>query len=278
MKQAGILVSLFYFLLTSCEDQSLAAKVGERELSTEEAFLLMAHEGVDLKSDSTYHDFLTRWADKQLYLEELQKTKPEEYRLILLRAQQYAADFAQFSLEEAYLRSKLDTLISEDELKAFYSENAQDFVLNDYIVQALYFKIPANIDFRTEQIQNKFLLKKDKDLKDINAFVKLYAANYHYSDSGWVYFSELAKDIPLEKYNIDNIILNRTKTYFSDETYTYFLNIIDYKMKDATPPFEFLRDELKNIILEQRLEVLRHTHLATYRKALKTKHEIRINP
>lgn len=278
LKQAGILVSLFYFTLTSCEDNSLAAKVGEKELSDDDAFLLMEHEGIDLKSDSAHIAFLTKWSDKEVFLEELRTSNPKEYKLIMLRAEQYAAELAQFKLEEKFLQSKLDTFVSNEELTAFYEQNAADFVLNDYIVQALYFKIPVNIEFRKEQIQHKFLLKKDKDLKDVNAFAKLYAANYHYSDSGWVYFAELAKDIPLEHYNIDNIILNRTKTYFSDENYTYFLNIMDYKMKDATPPFEFLRTELKNIILEQRMEALRHTYLKNYRTKLKSKHEIRINP
>jgi hypothetical protein len=149
--------------------------------------------------------------------------------------------------------------------------------LNDYIVKALYLKIPKELDFKEEDVHINYLLKNDKDLAEINSYAKLYAQNYYFDDSTWIYFDELAKDIPLSKYNVDNIVLNRTKTYFSDDQHWYFLNILDYKLKDEAPPLEFLKDRIRSIIVSQRLNDIREKNETKLLNDLKKKHEISIN-
>ena len=111
----------------------------------------------------------------------------------------------------------------------------------------------------------------------MNSYAKLYAENFYYNDSTWIYFNELSKDIPLTKYNVDNIVLNRTKTYFSDDEFTYFLNITDYALKDDIPPMEFLADQIKEIIVLGRLQELKEQYGSTLIQKIKDKHEIIIH-
>ena len=51
--------------------------------------------------------------------------------------------------------------------------------------------------------------------------------------------------------------MNRTKTYFEDNEFVYFINIIDFKVKDATPPLDFLKNQMKEIIVAQRMNAIR---------------------
>ena len=135
-------------------------------------------------------------------------------------------------MEEIKIKKSLDTIVSLEESQTYYDSHKDEFILNDYIVKALYLKIPKDLDFKEEEVHLNYLLKNDKDLAEINSYAKLYAENYYFDDSVWVYFDKITEDIPLTKYNIDNIVLNRTKTYFSDEEHWYFLNIIDYITSD----------------------------------------------
>ena len=123
----------------------------------------------------------------------------------------------------------------------------------------------------------EYLLKNYKDIVQVDSYAKLYALNYYYNDSSWIYFSEFAKDLPVKKYNRDNIVLNRTKTYFSDDEYTYFVNILDFKLKDETPPMDFLRSEIKDIIIAKRLQELKDKREIEILEKLKDKHEISLN-
>ena len=138
-------------------------------------------------------------------------------------------------------------------------------------------KIPKSLDFKSEKIDQSYLLKNDKDLSKINSYAKLYAENFYFNDSVWAYFGEVAKDFPVKEYNIDNIVLNRTKTYFSDENYTYFLNVIDFKLKNEAPPMDFLHSEIKSIIVAHRLQDLIEKNESKLIQRLKEKHEIIIS-
>ncbi len=276
--QAGILVSLFCLIvLSSCNNDKIVASVGDVQLTENDAYILMQHAGLSMDSANHYKDFVEQWVAYEVYKAEIKEKYPEDvWRLINLRSESFKGDLAQFYLEETELRKKLDTVVTNDEIKNYYDNHKDEFILHDYIVKALYIKIPVDIDFKTKKLNQTYLLKNDKDIIEVNSYAKLYAANFYYNDSTWIYFDELAKDIPITKYNVDNIILNRTKTYFSDEKYTYFLNIIDYKLKDEAPPVDFLQNEIKSIIVANRLHELKEKNESTLIQRLKKKYEIDI--
>lgn len=237
----------------------------------------MKHQGLDPEDSSARTDYILNWIDQQVYLAELKDNHSDEFQLIELRSKQFAADLAKFELEEIILKRQLDTVVTEEQLLEYYNAHAEEFALPDYLVQGLYLKIPKEADYKTKKINYHYLLKNDKDILQVDSYAKLYALNYYYNDSSWVYFSEFAKDLPVKKYNRDNLVLNRTKTYFSDDEYTYFVNIFDYKLKDEAPPIEFLRNEIKDIIIAKRLQVLKDKEEVIILDKLKEKHEISFN-
>jgi len=275
--QAGIVVSLFCFLTSCSDNEKIVASVGESELTENDAYVLMKHFGYNVKDKAQFKEFVDEWCENEIFKQELKAEHPEKWNLVKLRSESYQGDLAKFYLEEIKLKSALDTVVDIEEAQTYYDSHKDEFILNDYIVKALYLKIPKDLDFKSEEIHVNYLLKNDKDLAEINSYAKLYAENYYFDDSSWVYFDELVEDIPLTKYNVDNIVLNRTKTYFSDDEHWYFLNIIDYKLKDEAPPLDFLRDRIHSIIISKRLNDLREKSEAKLIKELKKKHEVIIN-
>lgn len=273
------MASLFCFVFVACKAKdTVVAKVDDVELTENDAFLLMNHLGYDKNNQDEYNAFLEDWAENEMFNAELAKTNPDQAKLVKLRSAAFSGELAKYYLQESFVKAKLDTVVSEEEIKQYYNEHKDEFILHDYIVKALYLKIPADVDYKTDEIHKSFLLKNDKDLSKINSYAKLYAENYYFNDSSWTYFNDLVKDIPLTNYNVDNIVLNRSKTYFSDDKYTYFLNIIDFKLKDEAPPVEFLADQIKEIIVLNRLQQLKEKNESNFIQTIKEKHEIIINP
>ena len=276
LKQVAIVCSLLF--LFSCNNKGdLVATVGKGELYEHDLYLLMKNQGLNPEDTSARNDFILNWIDQQVYLAELKANYPDEYNTVELRSNQFAADLAKYELEEIILRQQLDTVVTEEQLLTYYNDHAEEFALPDYLVKGLYLKIPKEADFKTQKINRHYLLKNDKDIVQVDSYAKLYALNYYYNDSSWIYFSEFAKDLPVKKYNRDNIVLNRTKTYFSDDEYTYFLNILDFKLKDEAPPMDFLRSEIKDIIIAKRLQELKDKREIKILEKLKDKHEISLN-
>lgn len=276
LKQVAIVCSLLF--LFSCSNKGdLIATVGDGELYEHDLYLLMKNQGLNPDDTTSRTDFILNWIDQQVYLAELKANYPDEFHTVELRSNQFAADLAKYELEEIILRQQLDTVVTEEQLLSYYNDHAEEFALPDYLVKGLYLKIPKEADFKTKNINRHYLLKNDKDIVQVDSYAKLYALNYYYNDSSWIYFSEFAKDLPVKKYNRDNIVLNRTKTYFSDDEYTYFLNVLDFKLKDEAPPMDFLRSEIKDIIIAKRLQELKDKREIKILEKLKNKHEISLN-
>jgi hypothetical protein len=276
-KQAGIVVSLFCFiLLTSCSDDNIVAQVDDSELLESDALVLMKHLGYNSNDKNDWKQFINLWCEQEVLRLELKNTDEEQSKLVKMRAQTFAGELSKYYLEEKAISLQLDSIISEKELLNYYNSNKENFSLQDYLVQALYIKVEKDTKVEKDLREN-FLLKNDKDLSKVNSYAKLYAENFYFDDAQWIYFNDLTKDIPLKGYNRDNIVLNRTKTYFSDDEFTYFLNIIDYKLKNTSPPFEFLKPQIKEIILSQRINTLRDEIESKLIQNTKKKHEIKIN-
>lgn len=274
--QASIIAGLFcVFILSSCGPKNeVLATVNDVTLLRVDAEILMQHQGLSIENPEDLSAFVNEWVENEIFIAELETKFPNESELAKLRSKNYEGELAKFSIEKDFLKKKLDTIVTTNEIEEYYNSHKEEFILHDFIVKALYLKIPKEVDYKSDKINQAFLLKNDKDLSHINSYAKLYAQNYYFNDSSWVYFNEISKDIPSNKYNLDNIVLNRSKTYFSDDKFTYFINVIDFKLKDEAPPVDFLSNEIKNIIITRRLQELKRS--TNWIKELKKKHEISI--
>ncbi len=278
-KQVNLSVGLFcLFILSSCNSNNpIIASVGDSDLTESELYSMLSNEGVSSTDSTQYYLAIDRWIENEAFLQSLQNADEEEYLKIKSRASFYAGTLARFFIEENQLRNELDTIVQIEEIETYYNEHKQEFILHDYIVKALYLKIPKEIDFKSDNVHRSFLLKNDKDLSEINSYAKLYAENYYFNDSTWIFFNDVAKEIPITKYNVDNIVLNRSKTYFSDDNFTYFLNIIDFKLKNEAPPIDFLKDKIKSTILTHRMHELKIENESKLIQRIKDENEINIS-
>ncbi len=279
IKQAGIIVSLFcMFLLYSCNsNEKVIAKVGESELTESDAITLLQNKGYKITDTTQLKKVVLNWCENEAFVASLKKKYPEEWLSIEIRSKELSQELSRFYIEKQEFIQLLDTIVTEDEILSYYQEHQNEFVLQDYLVKAFYLKIPKELDFKSENVHQLFLLKNDKDLAEVNSYAKLYAENYYFNDSTWVYFREIAKDIPVSKINVDNIVLNRSKTYLSDDNFTYFINIIDFKLKTEAPPVSFLRSEIKRTIISHRLQKVRSEKEVDLIQRIKKENEIIIN-
>ncbi|MCE2682893.1 MAG: hypothetical protein LW704_08065 [Cryomorphaceae bacterium] len=279
MKRAGVIVGLFFLsLLPSCgADEKIVARVDDHELTETEAQIIMEHLGYDYANKADRIQFLNNWCELEAMRIELETKAPELSETVRLKAGMYMGELSRYYLIDELIRDQTDTSISTSEIKAYYQAHLEDFKLQDYLVKALFIKIPRGSKPEAA-LKEHFLLKNDKDLAKVNSYVKLYAEDFYFDDEEWIYFTELSKNIPLGKLNRDNLVLNRTKTYFSDEEFTYYINIIDYTLKDTPPPLDFVETQIKELILTGRMNQLRQKREKQLIQQVKRHHEINIHP
>ncbi|NOQ74724.1 MAG: hypothetical protein GQ574_22110 [Crocinitomix sp.] len=231
------------------------AQVGEHELyETDVQFLAYTQ----LDSAAVVSHYVEEWVAEQILVSEAEKDENVDMQAIDRRIEEFRNDLLIHQLEDKRIEVQLDTTVSTTEIEAYYKDHQADFQLNDYLVKVLYLKIPLDAP-DIDKIGGAYKLRNDEDIETIETYAKMYASNFYYDIESWIYFDDILKEIPLHDINKDRFILKRSKIRFEETGFYYFLNIVDYKLKNSTSPISFERENIKARIINLRIKDLRQT-------------------
>lgn len=248
---------LFYSCSSSNDKGALLASVGDKELYQADLNYLFAHNRYSFDdSVALVKAYTLSWVDDQILLLEAEKTDEIDRQTIDQRVENFKNDLIIYELENLLLNQRMDTVVTDQEIQAYYKSNQKEFQLNDYLVKVLYLKIPfdaPDIDI----VAQSYKLNKPTDLQNIQEYAKIYASNFYYDAENWIYFDDILKEVPLQDINKDKFILKRSKIRFEEGGFYYFLNVIDYKLKNTLSPLNFEKQNIKDRILNNRIRNLR---------------------
>jgi hypothetical protein len=216
--------------------------------------------------------YITSWIRKQLLIQEAGKkiniNEAEVERKIL----DYRFSLIAYEYQSYYIRQNLDTAISAGDIEKYYTGNIDNFVLKQNIVQAVFVKVPKTAP-RTNRIKELILSQKGKDQNELKSYCLSFSTAYHLSDSAWIVFDELVKNSPLAEIPNKIQFLKANRYYeTSDDSYLYFLKVDKYRISDNISPLEFVRDDIRNIILNKRkVELAKKLEDEVYNKAVSEK-------
>jgi len=249
------------FLLVSCSGNGdkgkLLASVNDKELYQGDLDFMFAHKRYSYDdSIALVNDYTAQWVEEQVMVNEAEKSDQIDQNVIDVRVENFKNDLLIQELENTLIGERLDTNVTDEEIKAYYLTHQKEFQLNDYLVKVLYLKIPLDAP-DIEKIARAYKLTKGSDLEEIQVYAKIYATNFYYDTENWIYFDDLLKEVPLQDINKDNFILKRSKTRLEEGGFYYFLNIIDYKLKNSISPLSFEKENIRERILNVRILKLR---------------------
>lgn len=260
MRFSGLIGGLS-FLILGCSGNAnrgeLLASVGDEELYRADLNFLFAHNRYSYDdSIQLVQNYISGWVNEQILVQEANKSDKIDFDVIEQRVQNFRNDLLIYELESILLEERLDTNVTEKEIKDYYLNNQKEFQLNDYLVKVLYVKIPVDAP-DIDRVAQWYKLAKPGDLGEIELYSKIYATNFYYDADNWIYFDDILKEIPLQDINKDKFILKRSKIRFEEGGYQYFLNVMDYKLKNSISPLSFERTNIKDRILNSRVRKLR---------------------
>ncbi len=195
--------------------------------------------------------YVHNWINKQLVIaeatEKLNIDEAEMERKVL----DYRYALLIHEYQSLYIKNNLNENVSEDEIEDYYKVNKDNFPLRLSIVKCRFVKVPKAAP-KINQLQKLIQSDNNKDLQDLKSYCYQYATSY-YLDSTWINFDEIIKDTPLSSIeNKIHFIMNNKYYETSDDTYFYTLKINDYKISNEIAPLEWVKDDIKNIIINKR--------------------------
>lgn len=207
------------------------------------------------------------WINNELMYDKARYNLDQEVSNIELRVDKYRKELFIFAYEKEMVNQKLDTNISESEIKEFYNENQQIFLLNDYILKVRYVKLKQNspdIEEVEQWLQSNELEAQQK----LDEYCLKYAVQ-QYTDSSWVYLNELLRELPIEVYNKESFLRSGNFVRFTDLEHLYLLHILELQSKNTLSPLDLESGRIKNLILNKRkIELLTSIRGQLYRDGM----------
>lgn len=216
--------------------------------------------------------YVDSWIRKELLIQEAARkiniNEAEVERKIL----DYRYSLIAYEYQSYYIKQNLDTVFSEAEVKAYYEDNIDNFILKQNIVRATFIKVPKNAP-KMDQLKEWMYSQDEEDRQSLKSYCLSFSAAYHISDSTWMIFDDLVRNSPLMEIPNKIQFLKATPYYETeDDNFLYFLKVDEYRISDNLSPLEFVTDEIENIILNKRkVELAKKLEDEVYENALEQK-------
>lgn len=254
------------------ENREPIARVNNTYLFKDELAGIAALGSTREDSAARVEAYIDSWIRKELLIQEAARkiniNEAEVERKIL----DYRYSIIAYEYQSYYIRQNLDTVFTKEEIKKYYEDNIDNFILKQNIVRATFVKVPKNAP-KMNKLKDWIYSSDEDDKQDLKSYCLSFSVAYHISDSTWMIFDDLVRNSPLMEIP-NKVQFLKANPYYEteDENYLYFLKVDEYRISDNISPLEFVTDEIKNIILNKRkVELAKKLEDEVYENALEHK-------
>lgn len=250
-------------------DRQPAARANNSYLYKDELMGIVASGTPPEDSAKLVEAYITSWIRKQLLIQEASRKIDINEAQVERKILDYRYSIIAYEYQNYYVKQHLDTGVSNAEIGKYYKDNKDNFILKQNIVQATFIKVPKNAP-HTEKIKDLIFSRREKDERELKSYCLSFSAAYHISDSTWMVFDELVKNSPLAEIP-NKIQFLKTNPYneSSENNFLYFLKVDRYRISDNVSPLEFVRDDIRNIILNKRkVDLAKRLEDEVYKEAM----------
>lgn len=247
---ALMLYSCSYFSTEEIPDEAVA-RVENKFLYRSELQQLMSPNISVEDSTEIVTNYINKWIEEELLLSRANLNLGETQKNVEQQIEAYRKSLLIYAYEQQVVEQLLDTVVKAEDIEAYYAQHQSDFELKDYIVKVLYVKLSPNAP-KIKKVKEWILSNQEKDRNNMLDYCRQFADNFYLNDATWLYFDDLLKEVPLEVYNIDDFLRSKKMVEFNDENYVYMLRIVDFRLKNSISPMVLEKENIRNIILNQR--------------------------
>ncbi len=257
IKQFGLIVLPIVWSISSCStsntynDEIIVVEAFRKTLSLDSISTLipdnMSYEDSILFSDR----IINSWIREQVMLAQAEKSLSDQYPKFERQIQTYRNSLLVSEYESSYVDSRLNRVVTEEEITEFHNLNPELFKLSEHVVRAVFVHLPEE---EVELDSVKFWLSEADSITmpNLEKWCIEHGANYAIDTEYWWLISDLLNQIPMQIYRIEDQLKRKKIIEFNDNGRTFLLKILDHRLKNLPSPLAISRDRIVEIILQER--------------------------
>jgi len=246
------------------------AKAGDKILYLDEIPDLFTKEIAPQDSAQVIRNYINNWARNALVFQKAEENLlPDRRADIEKQVEKTRTNLVIYQYQRQIMKEKMDTVLSDNELETYYSDNQESFMLSTNIVKALFVKVPVETP-DMNRIRQLTRSGDQEDLQQLESLCYQFAEKFDDFEESWVPFDRITVQLPQEILN-EEYFLRRTTFYEStDSVFIYLVSVRDYRLRQSIAPFEYVKDDIKRIIWNtRRLKFLQDLENGIYNDALR---------
>ena len=199
--------------------------------------------------------FIDAWAQDLLLLDMAEEQLSPSEKDVTNELEDYRRTLLKYRYEQLYINQRLDTLITTEEVNAFYKENSALFRLERPIVKARYLLIPAD----AKSIKNLRRLMSSEDETEVMEAASLASTSaIKYMDQAdtWMDALSLAREMGMDYQKLLSGIRNQFMEYTDENGILHLAYLTEQVQEGKTAPLEYCEDRIRELILSGRKHTL----------------------
>ncbi|SEL84004.1 hypothetical protein SAMN04487910_3430 [Aquimarina amphilecti] len=249
---------ILLFVLASCgninrnANKEVVARVNETYLYKDDIKDLVPKGTAIEDSTNIVNNYINIWATRQLFIDQSKRNLTEaELQEFDNLVEDYKSTLYINAYKDAVINKSINMEITKDDMTSYYSENLENFILNEELVKLRYLHLPP--DYKNiVATQTRFNRFNEEDLDELLS-KKIEFATFSFNDSVWVQFDQVLNKIPVLKNQDRNKILKDGKyVQLRDSLGVYMIKIKEVLKKKETAPLDYIKPTIRQIILNKR--------------------------
>ena len=250
------LIFLAGVVLSSCKDRydtsdEVLVRVYNDVLLRSELAAKMPFGQSPVDSARQADQIIKNWINTKAVLNFAERNLSESQKDFSKQLQEYRNSLVVYAYERELINQKLDTVISEKEMRAYYEANIENFKLKSYIVKLRFVKLNVEAP-KQKNLQKWFQSDDEEDFEKLYEYCQHYADNFYFEDNEWLYLQDVLKEVPINVTDWDSFLQNTKYFEFESDSFQYLVRFFDYKLKGDRSPLSLEKGRITDLILNRR--------------------------
>jgi hypothetical protein len=272
----AVTILIVLISLTACKSKSVQAdriplaKVGDVILYYDEVPKLLQPGISKPDSAAIIQSYINKWAKKELlFIKAEQNLTPEYKGELEKQLNETRSNLIIYQYQRQMMMEKMDTTITDDEMESYFSTNEKNFLLNSNIVKALFIKVPVETP-GIDKIRTWARSSDQKEFQQLESYCYQFAEKFDDFNEEWVTLDKLSIELPQGIVNNEESLKRNKWLETSDSSFVYMITIRDFRPRSSVAPFDYVRNDIKSIILNnRRFRFLQSLENGIYNEAIK---------
>lgn len=247
-------IALFAFA-ASCSssgmdtDDPVLARVHQKELRLSDLEGMFGNNATAEDSALVIQAFVNRWSRDAILQWEAERNLPSDLNIDRL-VRDYRASLVSSHYEDVLIKMKLDSVIDQQELEAYYEEHKSQYQLERPIVRCYFIRVPYPLEDEAA-LQKLWNNGRITDTVALADYCDRFAEVALLETNAWYSLDDIVQQLPEGVITADNV---SKKGEFSmrEGSYRYYFRLLDVKPRLEIAPLSYIEEQARKVILHNR--------------------------